>query len=95
MASSNELYEQIEEAFEDDGSCIYPDECGICNGENNSCLSENVNFIGKEALQNANKECRTWGIRVEKGTAIRGKSLKMNGNFESILYLFPATFFHL
>tara|TARA_Y100000590_G_scaffold4895_1_gene6671 strand:+ start:51 stop:1277 length:1227 start_codon:yes stop_codon:yes gene_type:complete len=36
------------------------------------------NFIGKEALQNANKECRTWGIRVEKGTPIRGKSLKMN-----------------
>tara|TARA_B100001250_G_scaffold108367_1_gene91443 strand:+ start:171 stop:1397 length:1227 start_codon:yes stop_codon:yes gene_type:complete len=36
-------------------------------------------FIGKESLQNANKECQTWGIRVEKGTAIRGDSLKMNG----------------
>ena len=37
------------------------------------------NFIGKKALQNSNKECLTWGIRVEKGTAIRGKSLKVNG----------------
>ena len=37
------------------------------------------NFIGKKALQNSNKECLTWGIRVEKGTAIRGKSLKING----------------
>ncbi len=37
------------------------------------------NFIGKEALKNSNKKCQTWGIRVEKGTAIRGKSLKING----------------
>ena len=37
------------------------------------------NFIGKEALQNLSKACLTWGIRVEKGTAIRGKSLKING----------------
>ena len=37
------------------------------------------NFIGKEALEKSNKECLTWGIRVEKGTAIRGKSLKING----------------
>jgi len=36
----------IEEAFEDDGSCLYTDECGICNGENNSCSSDNINFIG-------------------------------------------------
>ncbi len=36
------------------------------------------NFIGKEALQKANKKCRTWGIRIEKGTAIRGNSLKIN-----------------
>jgi len=36
------------------------------------------NFIGKEALQKENKKCLTWGIRVEGGTAIRGKSLKIN-----------------
>ena len=36
-------------------------------------------FIGKEALQKKNKECLTWGIRVEKGTAIKGKNLKING----------------
>ncbi len=36
------------------------------------------NFIGKEALQKANKKCQTWGIRVDGGTAIRGKSLKIN-----------------
>ena len=35
------------------------------------------NFIGKEALQKSDKECRTWGIRVEKGTAIKGKNLKI------------------
>ena len=35
-------------------------------------------FIGKEALQKANKKCQTWGIRVDGGTAIRGKSLKIN-----------------
>ena len=39
---------------------------------------EKENFIGKEALQKANKKCLTWGIRVDGGTAIRGKSLKMN-----------------
>ena len=39
---------------------------------------EKENFIGKEALQKANKKCQTWGIRIEKGTAIRGKSLKIN-----------------
>ena len=36
------------------------------------------NFIGKKALQKANKKCLTWGIRVDGGTAIRGKSLKIN-----------------
>ena len=36
------------------------------------------NFIGKEALQKANKKCRTWGIRVDGGTPIRGESLKIN-----------------
>ena len=38
------------------------------------------NFIGKEALQKADKSCRTWGIRVEEGTAIRGKNLNINGD---------------
>ncbi len=37
------------------------------------------NFIGKEALKKANKKCKTWGIRVQKGTAIRGESLKIKG----------------
>ena len=36
------------------------------------------NFIGKEALKKANKKCRTWGIRIDGGTAKRGKSLKIN-----------------
>ena len=40
---------------------------------------EKDNFIGKEALKNSNKKCRTWGLRVEKGTAIKGKNLKING----------------
>ena len=39
---------------------------------------EKENFICKEALQKANKKCLTWGIRVDGGTAIRGKSLKIN-----------------
>ena len=39
---------------------------------------EKENFIGKEALQKANKKCLTWGIRIDGGTAIRGKSLKIN-----------------
>ena len=39
---------------------------------------EKDNFIGKEALKNSNKKCRTWGLRVEKGTAIKGKNLKIN-----------------
>ena len=40
---------------------------------------EKDNFIGKEALKNLNKKCRTWGLRVEKGTAMKGKNLKING----------------
>ena len=40
---------------------------------------EKDNFIGKEALKNSNKKCRTWGLRVEKGTAMKGKNLKING----------------
>ena len=41
--------------------------------------TEKDNFIGKEALKNSNKKCRTWGLRVEKGTAMKGKNLKING----------------
>ena len=37
------------------------------------------NFIGKEALKNSNKKCRTWGLRVEKGTAMKGKNLRISG----------------
>ena len=40
---------------------------------------EKDNFIGKEALKNSNKKCQTWGLRVEKGTAMKGKNLKING----------------
>ena len=40
---------------------------------------EKDNFIGKEALKNSSKKCRTWGLRVEKGTAMKGKNLKING----------------
>ena len=40
---------------------------------------EKDNFIGKEALKNSNKKCRTWGLRVEKGTAMKGKNLRING----------------
>ncbi len=40
---------------------------------------EKDNFIGKEALKNSNKKCRTWGLRVEKGIAMKGKNLKING----------------
>ena len=40
---------------------------------------EKDNFIGKEALKNSNKICRTWGLRVEKGTAMKGKNLRISG----------------
>ena len=40
---------------------------------------EKDNFIGKEALKNLNKKCRTWGLRVEKGTAMKGKNLRISG----------------
>ena len=35
-------------------------------------------FIGKEALMKSDKKCKTWGIRVAKGTAIKGESIKIN-----------------
>jgi len=40
---------------------------------------EKDNFIGKEALKNSNKKCQTWGLRVEKGTAMKGKNLRISG----------------
>ena len=39
---------------------------------------EKDNFIGKKALINADKECRSWGIRVVDGIAKKGKSIKFN-----------------
>ena len=35
-------------------------------------------FIGKSALQSADKEKRCWGIRVEGGTALKGTYIKLN-----------------
>ena len=40
---------------------------------------EKDNFIGKKALINADKECRSWGIRVVDGIAKKGRSIKING----------------
>lgn len=37
------------------------------------------NFIGKEALITADKKCKTWGIRIKDGIALKGDSLKVNG----------------
>ena len=38
-------------------------------------------FIGKKALLNANKECRSWGIRVVDGIAKKGRSLILNEKY--------------
>ena len=35
-------------------------------------------FIGKKALIAANKDCRSWGIRVGGGIALKGKTIKIN-----------------
>ena len=37
------------------------------------------NFIGKEALIAGEKKCKTWGIRIKDGIALKGDSLKING----------------
>tara|TARA_B100001996_G_scaffold250894_1_gene194577 strand:+ start:649 stop:1866 length:1218 start_codon:yes stop_codon:yes gene_type:complete len=37
-------------------------------------------FIGKKALISANKKCKTWGIRVKDGIALKGETIKKNGN---------------
>jgi len=39
---------------------------------------EKDDFIGKQALLNADKECRSWGIRVVDGIAKKGRSIKLN-----------------
>ncbi len=36
-------------------------------------------FIGREALLAADKTCRTWGLRVEGGIALRGETLRHDG----------------
>ena len=38
-------------------------------------------FIGKKALLNASKECRSWGIRVVDGIAKKGRSLILNEKY--------------
>ncbi len=38
-------------------------------------------FIGKKALLNANKKCRSWGIRVVEGIAKKGRSIKFKDQF--------------
>ncbi|MDC3077021.1 aminomethyl transferase family protein, partial [Candidatus Pelagibacter sp.] len=35
-------------------------------------------FIGKSALETADKDKRCWGIRVENGTALKGSYIKLN-----------------
>ena len=41
---------------------------------------EKDDFIGKKALINADKSCRSWGIRIVDGIAKKGRTLKINGN---------------
>ncbi len=36
-------------------------------------------FIGKKALISANKKCKTWGIRVKDGVALKGETIKHKG----------------
>jgi aminomethyltransferase len=36
-------------------------------------------FIGRDALKKADRTCRTWGLRVEGGIALRGRTLRRNG----------------
>ena len=42
---------------------------------------EKDNFIGKKSLENADKTCRSWGIRVVDGIAKKGRSIKLNDQF--------------
>ncbi len=36
-------------------------------------------FVGREALLKADRACRTWGLRVDGGTALRGDTLTIAG----------------
>ena len=40
---------------------------------------EKGDFVGRTALMAADKQCRSWGIRVEGGTAVRGDTLEKSG----------------
>ena len=42
---------------------------------------EKDDFIGKKALLNADKECRSWGIRIVGGVAKKGRSIKLNDKY--------------
>ena len=42
---------------------------------------EKDDFIGKKALLNADKKCRSWGIRVDGGIAKKGRSIKFENQF--------------
>ena len=39
---------------------------------------EKGDFIGKKTLLNADKKCRSWGIRVVDGIAKKGRFIKLN-----------------
>ncbi len=38
------------------------------------------NFIGKKALMDADKKCKTWGIRVQESIPLKGETIKQNNN---------------
>lgn len=40
---------------------------------------ESGDFIGRNALLTADRACRSWGLRVEGGTALRGQTLEQDG----------------
>ena len=42
---------------------------------------EKDDFIGKKALLNVDKKCRSWGIRVVDGIAKKGRSIKINNQY--------------
>jgi aminomethyltransferase len=42
---------------------------------------EKDDFIGKKALLNADKKCRSWGIRIVDGIAKKGRSIKINDQY--------------
>jgi len=39
---------------------------------------EKKDFIGKSALINSDKKCKTWGIRVVEGVAKKGETIRLN-----------------